>query len=80
MTDFEDFGICEADFAIWKERSVIADCLVDVGLPELAKEVHNAPANVGIISKYLDIITRTADKIKHSDVLERLYFAGLIYG
>lgn len=76
----EDYGICEADYAIWKERSVIADCLNDLNMPELAKEVHKAPVNGGIISKYLDIITRTADKVKHSDVLDRLYFAGLIYG
>ena len=76
----EEYGVCEADYAIWKERSVIADCLRDLGMPALATEAMYAPANIGHIEKFLSIIKKSADKVKHSDVYERLYFAGLIYG
>ena len=72
--------ICEADYAMWCERPMIADCLVKLGLNKLAKEVIKAPANVGIISNYLSIIKAEAIKRRNSDVLNRLLAARLIYG
>lgn len=72
--------ICEADYAIWCERPTIADCLSKLGFNKLAKEVMKAPANVGIINKYLSIIKAEAIKRKNNDVLNRLLSARLIYG
>jgi len=72
--------VCEADYAIWCERSTIADCFRDLNLPRLAEKVMDLPANIGIIEQYLSIIKREANRVKNIDVLSRLYFSGLIYG
>lgn len=63
----------------WSDQSLIADCLRDLGMNELALKVISNSESVEIIDKYLSIIEKVAKKRKHSDVLERLYFAGLIY-
>ena len=67
-------------YDIWKERSVIADCLDDLDLPNLAKEALEKSANGKLMERLLDIIEFKAKKQNRHDVLERLYFAGLIYG
>ncbi len=79
----QDFDFCpegEAAYAIWSERSVIADCLHDLGMKDLAPQAVKASTSPELISKFLNIIESTAKKLKRHDVLERLYFAGLIYG
>jgi hypothetical protein len=67
-------------FAIWSERSVIADCLVDLGMKDLATKAVIPHTSQEIINKFLVTIESTAKKLKRHDVLERLHFAGLIYG
>lgn len=69
----------DKDYAIWKERSIIADCLRDLGLSDLATQLHTPTCN-GDIMPYIHLIQKIADKTKNNDVLDRLYFAGLIYG
>lgn len=70
--------ICEADYAAWKERSTMADCASEVGLDEVAKKLIKAPANTGVLSRYLAIIVSTAYKNGNDDVIDRLHYAGLI--
>lgn len=69
----------DRDYDIWNERSVVADCLRKIGLTDLASEVHTQPIN-GDIIKFIHLIQEIAEKNKDNDVLDRLYFAGLIYG
>lgn len=69
----------DRDYEIWNERSVISDCLRKLGLASLASEVHTQPLN-GDIIVYIHLIQEIAEKNKDNDVLDRLYFAGLIYG
>ena len=61
-----------------KERAVIADCLNDLGLKKLSWTAIEE--KIGTIDFYLGIIVKAAIKQKKPEVLERLYFAGLIYG
>lgn len=70
----------EGGFAIWNERSTVADCLRDLGMDELAQKAMKPCTTQELIKKFLTIIEREANKLKKHDVLERLYFAGLIYG
>lgn len=69
----------DAAYAVWSERSVISDCLVDLGMKDLSKKV-SLTTSQELISKFLNIIEREAKKLDRHDVLERLHFAGLIYG
>jgi hypothetical protein len=70
----------DAAYAIWNERSIIADCLKDLGFEDLAKKAMQSTTTQELIKKFLTIIEREAAAIKRQDVLEQLYFAGLIYG
>jgi|GEM_PF-3425655 hypothetical protein len=79
----QDFDFCpEGDmhYGIWSERSVIADCLSDLGMKDLSTEAVKPSTSQELISKFLNIIQREANKLKRHDVIERLQFAGLIYG
>ena len=67
-------------FAIWSERSVIADSLRDLGMDDFAKKALLPDTGFELINKFLSIIEIEARKLKRHDVLERLYFAGLVYG
>ena len=69
-------GYGDDHYTNYAERSIIADCLRDLGMHDLAKEALKE----GQITKFVSIIQKSADKLQHTDVLERLYFAGLIYG
>lgn len=71
---------CGNDFAIWKERSVIADCLRDLGMDDFAAKAIKPDTQQELIEKFLSIIQIEAYKLKKHDVLEKLSFAGLIYG
>lgn len=70
----------DGHYSMWNERAIIADCLSDIGLKDLAPKAMNPSTSTEIISKYLSIITSTANAQRRHDVLERLHFAGLIYG
>jgi hypothetical protein len=70
----------DAHYAIWSERSVIADCLRKLGLDKLANGVHTPDIKEDIIANYVNLIKMIAEATKDNDVLDRLYFAGLIYG
>lgn len=72
--------IADAAYSRWNERHIIADCLHDLGLKELAPKAIHPDTSQELISKFLTIIESTAKKLNKHDVLERLCFAGLIYG
>lgn len=60
------------------QRSIIADCLNDLGLKKLSYTAFQE--KIGTIEFYLSIIVKEAIKRNKPEVLERLYFAGLVYG
>ena len=69
------------DYDIWVKRSIIADCLRDVGMKDVAKHVLRADKkNLSpyMIGHYLTIIIRLADKQKNTDVLAYLYRNGFV--
>lgn len=70
----------DAFYEIWNQRVVIHDCLHQLGQVEMAKGVHTADFTGDIIGKYINLIKEIAEKNKDNDVLDRLYFSGLIYG
>jgi hypothetical protein len=67
-------------YAIWSERSVIADCLKTMGLDIMAKKAIDPETPQEIINRFLLIIEKEAKVAQRHDVLDQLYFAGLIYG
>lgn len=67
-------------YEIWRKRTVIVDCLSSLGKKCLSKKLMKSPLNIHTHDKYLSIIKNIANKTNRHDVLERLYFAGLIYG
>jgi hypothetical protein len=70
------------DYDIWVKRSIIADCLTDVGMKELASHVVKPEKRLSpyMIGHYLTIIIRLADKQKNTDVLAYLYRNGFLQG
>lgn len=70
----------DGSFAIWRERSTIAECLRDLDMPILAVKSMKDSATRELIDSFLNIIWREANRLQRHDVLERLFFAGLIYG
>jgi hypothetical protein len=69
-----------ADYAIWSDKVVIADCLRKLGEEAKAIAIHTEKYNRDIINDYIKLIKDIAKERKDEDVLDRLYFAGLIYG
>ena len=67
-------------YAIWSQRSTIADCLQDLDMPVLAVKAMKPTATRELIDSFLHIIQREANRLQRHDVLERLFFAGLVYG
>jgi hypothetical protein len=70
----------DANYEIWKERIVIAECLRTLGLTTLASQIHTEPNNGDIIDSYIQLLQEVAEKTNDNDVIDRLCFAGLIYG
>jgi hypothetical protein len=68
----------DMNYSVWRERMVIQDCLNDLGLDRLAKNAMSADSKT--MRKYLSIIKTIAEKRNKESVLERLYFADLVYG
>jgi hypothetical protein len=66
------------DFEHWCEQSVIADCLRDVGLPNIANKMMKSTANPMIFDHYLSIIKTQAKRINDIDVINRLAQRGLL--
>lgn len=67
-------------YQIWNEKSVLADCFRKLGLTDLANQLHTEPLNGDIIEKYVALAKKHAQKNQDTDVIDRLCFAGLIYG
>lgn len=63
------------EYIDWNNNMVIADCLKDLRMEDLIDRSNNMQTN-----RLLTIIESKAKKLNRHDVLERLYFAGLIYG
>lgn len=66
------------DYDMWRQCSVLADCLKELGFNELANEALQG--KVGTTDKYLSIIKKEAAKLDKTDIFDRLCFAGLTYG
>lgn len=66
-------------YSTWKDVSVMADCLRDLKMTNLANDLLKNHSKAGTIDKYLTIILNAAYEERHVDVLDRLHFAGLIY-
>jgi hypothetical protein len=64
----------------WDKRRTIADCLRTLGLNVMADAATLLTTSSEIINKFLTIIKKEAQIAKRHDVLEQLYFAGLVYG
>lgn len=74
-----DFSTPEpTSYNSWIARSKIADCLRDLGMPDLAKDTMKATTSNDIVKQFLHIIKSKAKMLKRQDVLERLYFYGLV--
>lgn len=67
-------------YNLWNQRAVLADCLTAFGLKDLAALVHKAPINSDISDECVALIRKLAKNNNDSEVIERLCFAGLIYG
>jgi len=67
-------------YDIWNIRHVIADCLIDLNLNKLTSKVLDLSTPQELITKLIAIIETKAKQNQRHDVLERLYFSGLIYG
>ncbi len=61
--------------AIHAERYTISDCLLTLGYRNLAVHAQRS-ASLLELDEYLKVLRSSND----TDVLDRLYFAGLIYG
>ena len=70
----------DAAYATWSDRIVIADCLRTMNLNLMAEKAINPNTSQEIINKFLTIIEKEARVAKRHDVLEQLYFAGLVCG
>lgn len=68
----------DASYSSWSERTVVADCLLDLGMKKLASKAILPATPQELINQFLNIIKREACKVQKHDVLERLYYAGLI--
>lgn len=72
--------INDTHYSTWNERTTIHDCLESLGFNDLAVMAHDSLLSQEIIDEFLLIIKHEAKKRKAHDVLEQLYFSGLIYG
>lgn len=70
----------ESGYTIWSERSTISDCLKNLGMKDLAIKAMKPCTTQELITKFLSIIVKEANKLNKHDVLEQLYFAGLSHG
>ena len=67
-------------YTTWNQKSVIADCLRSLGYNNLADQVHKSPPIGNVFHEYIKVTKELAEHSKDTDVLDRLYFSGLIYG
>ena len=70
----------DRDYSIWCEKLVIADCLRKLGLESMANILHTDKINESIMENYVKIAHKLALNLNDEDVIERLCYAGLIYG
>ena len=68
----------KSEYMAWVKLSIMADCLRDLGYDLLAQNIMSSPINYGKIEKYLSFLEKKANDKKDNDVLNRLYFYGLI--
>jgi hypothetical protein len=66
--------------SISEERFVISECLSQLGLDRCATMAKKADVHHELINRFLAIIIKLAKEKNRQDVLEQLYFAGLVYG
>ena len=64
--------IDEADYALWQERSIMADCFLSLGLKDIAAKMMNISPNMAIIADYVAIIKHQAIAQQNIDVLDTL--------
>jgi hypothetical protein len=68
------------DYAEHNKRKTIAACLKTMGLNVMADKATLLSTSSEIIDNFLSIIQQEALIAKRHDVLEQLYFSGLVYG
>ncbi len=66
------------DYDTWRQSTVLADCLRELGFDDLAKDALQGKGET--VDKYLSIIIKEANKRRNTDIFDRLYFSGLTYG
>jgi hypothetical protein len=69
----------EHDFSIWKERSVVADCLSELGYKQLASFTLKPSVEHNFVQDCINVIKQEANARKDYELIDRLAFAGLIY-
>lgn len=73
-------GFCSDDDPR-ETKWLIEDCFNDLNLKHLASKVRKLDErNSNELCKYVKIVESIAQKNNRHDVIERLYFANLVYG
>ena len=64
----------------WNEMQLLSECYRDLGLQKFADRLLERKIKDSRINDYRNILVSIAKQRKNTDVLDRLYFAGFIYG
>lgn len=75
-TDIDSLG--EHDFAVWKDRATVADCLRKFGHNELANFTLKPSVEHEFIQDCINVLKWEATARKDKDIINRLAYAGLI--
>lgn len=70
----------DPSYDMWKHKSILSDCLYDLGFKNLARQIHTVEYNQDIIEEYVTLAKTLSQISNDNDVIDRLCFAGLIYG
>lgn len=65
--------------SLQQQMFIVSDCLLKLGYRKLALDAQRS-SHWEFVNEYVTIITREANYRQDDDLLDRLAFAGLIYG
>lgn len=65
--------------SLQQQMFIVSDCLLKLGYRRLALDAQRS-SHWEFVNEYVTIITREANYRQDDDLLDRLAFAGLIYG
>lgn len=66
-------------YNFWNQKMIVAECLRSLGFENLAQHLHKS-SGFKEIDEYTKLAEKLAQYHQNTDVLDRLYFSGLIYG